>query len=126
MRDIYNQDTSQSQKAYSKAVSRYIGTDMPIGDLAKLPYALEEADGSTRGMLLTCVMEYIFLHSQSLALSEDAKEFKAFIDEFDLGPKSIQRINDRIEGTVMQFGAEYATLLSTEKIWTEQCNKLRL
>lgn len=83
-------DASEAQKKYANAVISYLATDVQMDNPI---VALEKLDEDLKKRILLCCMEYMFLRD---CTQESFANYKEFIDEFDLGNKTVNRIKKRI------------------------------
>jgi len=84
--------TSENQKRYAHCVLNVIDTETTIENLEKAICDIENRISIKN--VLTCCLEYIFLHSNQI---EEIDEFKDFIEYFDVGGKTIKSIKKRIQ-----------------------------
>lgn len=85
-----NNDTSNEQKAYVNAVMSYLAMDVQMDNPLA---ALDKMDTDSKKRILACCMEYIFLQDCTQKSFVDNREF---IDEFDIGNKTIKEIEEQI------------------------------
>ena len=85
-----NNNPSEAQQAYANALLNYIDTDVQVEN----PTAeMDRMDQETKRKILTGCMEYIFLND----CTEDAYDkYDSFIEEFDIGNKTIKAIKEQI------------------------------
>ncbi len=90
---------SVDQKNYANTVLNYLDTDAAVDNISA---ALEQIDEVPRAKILTCVMEYMFLHRFDDTCFADCSEF---IDEFNLGNRTVKTIKQQISDTYNLRGA---------------------
>lgn len=88
------------QQDYANRVLTYLHEPARIRDLDK---ALERCAEDSRRKILACIMEYMYLFDRSLDFSPECQEF---IEEFNIGQKTIQDIKGRIKDTVSLRGEQ--------------------
>jgi len=81
---------SDEQKIYAEKVMNYLGVDV---QMQKLDAALKEVDTNVKKRILNCCMEYMFLKD---CTDHSYDEYIDFIEEFDVGNKSIAVIKEQI------------------------------
>lgn len=91
---------SQEQQEYANNVITYLGVDAETNDLEA---ALEVISESNRRIMAQCCLEYIFLYELNFAYSDKVEDF---IDNFDLGNKTLKTLKSRIESTFDLRGEE--------------------
>lgn len=114
MKDLYC-EISSLQKNYVNTLLDYIDNN---GDTVEnLDYALSTIEESDRKTILICCMEFIFLNSCNMEISNDLQDF---IDYFNLGNKTIRETKKYIEDTYNLRGADgiigkYTSFVSNEE-----------
>ena len=91
---------SQEQQEFANNVITYLGVDAETNDLEA---ALEVISESNRRIMAQCCLEYIFLYELNFAYGDKVSDF---IDNFDLGNKTLKTIKSRIESTFDLRGEE--------------------
>lgn len=91
---------SQEQQEFANNVISYLGVDAETKDLEA---ALEVISESNRRIMAQCCLEYIFLYELNFAYGDKVSDF---IDNFDLGNKTLKTLKSRIESTFDLRGEE--------------------
>ncbi len=81
---------SDRQKEYGNTILKIVDENTRMENPFK---AIEDFDNKTKGKLLACCMEYMFLENYS---TDGFTKHQDFIDEFDCGKKTIADIKDQI------------------------------
>lgn len=84
---------SADQRKYANTVLNYLDTDAEVDNISG---ALEQIDEGPRAKILTCAMEYMFLHCFNDTCFDECSEF---IDDFNLGNRTIKNIKQQIKDT---------------------------
>lgn len=92
------QTPSAEQQQYANNLLDYIAVEAEIEDISKAVSDLEE---KSRCKILTCMMEYMSLADEALPNEEQDE----FIENFDLGSKTIKKIKKQINDTYRLRGA---------------------
>lgn len=95
-----NSNTSNEQRAYVNAVMSYLAMDIQMDNPL---VALDKMDSDSKKRILTCCMEYIFLQDCTQKSFDDNREF---INEFDIGNKTIKEITEQIIARFNLRGAD--------------------
>lgn len=83
-------DHSYEQGVYANVIFRYLGIDIQMENPLS---GLDRIDMDSKKIILNCCMEYMFLGDP---LHPNYNKYEDFIDEFDIGGKSIKEIETRI------------------------------
>lgn len=90
---------SAAQQQYANSLLNFIAVDAEVENIPKDMSAFEEA---ARRKILTCMMEYMALADESLPEEQEDE----FIDNFDIGRKTIREIKKRIVDTLKMRGPQ--------------------
>lgn len=88
--------TSDAQKIYADSVLTYVSTDVQVDNIE---VAFVDMSSEAKKCILTCCMEYLFLWDcleESFHKTMDSEDISEFVDEFDLGKKTIKGIEEHI------------------------------
>ena len=91
---------SQEQQEYANNVVTFLGVDAETKDLES---ALEVISETNRRIMAQCCLEYIFLYKLNFDYSDAVADF---IDDLDLGNKTLKTLKSRIENTFDLRGEE--------------------
>ncbi len=84
---------SPEQQKYADNVVRSMNVEADIGNISE---ALSHIKEESRRIMAACCLEYLFLNNLSFNISSEAEDF---LDEFDLGNKTIRSLKTRILST---------------------------
>ena len=91
---------SLEQQAYANNVLSYIQAEAQLENLIN---SINELKEHTRTEILCCCMEYIYLYENVASIPEELNDF---IDEFNLGNKTIRMIWEQITKTIKLRGID--------------------
>lgn len=95
-----SEEHSDNQRAYANNVLSFISTDVQMENPIS---ALNMLDSDAKRIILSCCMEYMFLGE---CTSECYDDYEDFIDEFDIGSKTIKTIKGQIASFYSLRGVE--------------------
>ncbi len=84
---------SPEQQKYADNVVRSMNVEADVGNISE---ALSHIKEESRRIMAACCLEYLFLNNLSFNISSEAEDF---LDEFDLGNKTIRSLKSRILST---------------------------
>ncbi len=84
---------SPEQQKYADNVVRSMNVEADIRNISE---ALSHIKEETRRIMAACCLEYLFLNNLSFDISSEAEDF---LDEFDLGNKTIRTLKSRVLST---------------------------
>ncbi|MGG3466127.1 hypothetical protein ABES02_00865 [Neobacillus pocheonensis] len=82
---------SENQRVYANQILTYIGAGAQEMDIKASLESIDQIE--TKKKLLTCCLEYCFLHNCSFHLPEEIEEL---LEEFDFGNKTIREVKNKI------------------------------
>lgn len=97
--DLFDYPSSEQQE-YANNVFTFINEESEIVNLSS---AIENIDESSRRIIIGCCLEYIFLYHLDFDYSEKVSEF---IDEFDIGNKTLRALQNRVQSTYDLIGED--------------------
>ena len=83
-------NSSEDQKLYANALISYLGKDIQMDNPTR---RLNDMSNDAKRIVLACCMEYLYLLDRNFDIMDD---YEDFIDEFDLGNKTIKSIREQI------------------------------
>lgn len=85
-----NIESSEKQKNYANAVTSYLGVDVQMDNPTSV---FDAMDVESKKRIFACCMEYVFLRDCTF---DEYGEYEEFIEEFDLGNKTVKSIKEQI------------------------------